>query len=103
MDESKTSAELMKEVKVAKQAVERAIRVYGPPNINSILDKDTYVDKLGSISAKLDAYFEKSDEVVETLEGLKGSEFETDIQKTIDEIEETSQALINKVTKMRQR
>ena len=37
----------MKEVKSAKRSVDTAIRMFGPANITSILDRDIFVDKLG--------------------------------------------------------
>ena len=93
------SMEAIKEVKTAKRTVETAVRLYGPANITSVLDRETYADKLAKIAEKLEIYFEKTDEVIEKLEALKSVETEEDIDKTLSEISEISDTLVDKVTK----
>ena len=61
----------LREVKSAKRSVETGIRMFGPANITSILDRDTFAKKLGEITAKLERYMEKSEEVIDELEALK--------------------------------
>ena len=97
MEEGSRIVDLMKEVKSAKRAVERAIRIYGPDNIDSILDKETYEEKLEKITAKLETFLEKADEGIDMLDELKGSEPNIAIDKKIEEIKSCSQAIENKV------
>ena len=77
--------ELLKEVKVSQRSVEMAIRLYGPANITSILDRDTYVDKLSKITEKLEVFLEKACK----LEDLN----------SCDNISKVSEDLIEKVTR----
>ena len=85
---------MMKEVKSAKRSVETAIRMFGPTNITSILDRDTYHQNLRAISTKLEIYIQRADEVIEE---LNGCEPETEITKEVAEIESNSDAIIKKV------
>ena len=83
MEEHTRIVKMMKEVKSAKRSVETAIKMFGPTNITSILDRDTYHPKLQAISTKLEIYIQKADEVLEEIEELKGCEPETEIIKKI--------------------
>ena len=40
----------LKELKSAKRAVDLAIRLFRPANVTSILDRETFVDKLAAIT-----------------------------------------------------
>ena len=88
---------MMKEVKSAKRSVETAIKMFGPTNITSILDRDTYHQKLRAISAKLEIFIEKADEVIEEIKELKGCEPETQIPKKVAEVDSIANAIIKKV------
>ena len=89
--------EKLKEVKSAKRAVETAVKLFGPTNVTSILDRETFGDKLATITTKLETYLEKSEEVIEELEELRESETETECDKTIEEINTLTDAIIQKV------
>ena len=88
---------MMKKLMSAKRSVETAIRMFGPANITSILDRDTYYQKLQAISTKLEIYIQKADEVLEEIEELKGCEPETEIIKKVREIDAISNTIIKKV------
>ena len=40
----------LKELKSAKRGVDLAIRLFRPANVTSILDRETFVDKLAAIT-----------------------------------------------------
>ena len=48
------SLKLLEEIKVDQRSVETSIRIYGPANITSLLDMNTYAEKLSRISEKLE-------------------------------------------------
>ena len=89
----------LKEVKSAKRSVETGIRMFGPANITSILDKDTFAKKLGEITTKLESYMEKSEVVIDELEALKDltEEAEEECDKMIDEINNLTDDIIKQV------
>ena len=97
MEEVTRNAKSLKEVKSAKRAVETAVKLFGPTNVTSILDRETFGDKLATITTKLETYLEKSEEVIEELEELRESETETECDKTIEEINTLTDAIIQKV------
>ena len=97
MDEHTKIVKMMKEVNSSKRSVETAIRMFGPANITSILDRDTYYQKLQAISTKLEFYIQTAVEVIEELEDLKGCEPETEIIKKVKEIDAISDAIFKKV------
>ena len=90
---------LLTELKSAKRVVESAIRLFGPANVTSILDRHTFADRLVVITTKLETYIEKAEEVITELEELKVSEVETEIncQRKIDEVNILTEAIIKKV------
>ena len=71
--------------------------MFGPTNITSILDRDTYHQKLRAISAKLEMFIQKADEVIEEIKELKGCEPETQIPKKVAEVDSITDAIIKKV------
>jgi gas vesicle protein len=85
---------ILKEVKSAKRAVETAIRIFGPPNITSILDRDTFGEKLGAISTKLEIYIEMAEDMIAELEELKDCESETECNRKINNL---TKAIVKKV------
>jgi hypothetical protein len=97
MEEHTRIVKMMKEVKSAKRSVETAIRMFGPTNITSILDRDTYHQKLQAISTKLEIYIQKANEVIEEIEEIKGSELETEISQNVAEINAISDGIFKKV------
>ena len=97
MEEHTRIVKMMKEVKSAKRSVETAIKMFGPTNITSILDRDTYPQKLRAISAKLEMFIQKADEVIEEIKELKGCEPETQIPKKVAEVDSITDAIIKKV------
>jgi hypothetical protein len=87
----------MNEVKSAKRSVETGIRMFGPVNITSILDKDNFAKKLAEITAKLEMYMDKSEEVIEELEELKDLKAEEECDKLIEEINNLTADIMKKV------
>jgi predicted nuclease with TOPRIM domain len=87
------------EWKAAKRRLESAIRIFGPDNVTSITDKETFGYKLASITRKLEIFIEKSQEVIDELEKLrdKDAETETEFVTGIDEINSFTEVIINKV------
>ena len=55
-------------IKRARNKVESKLLLFGPNNITSILDKDTYATKLQDIA---ETYLEISEEILQGLEDLK--------------------------------
>ena len=97
MEEQTRIVKMMKEVKSAKRSVETAIKMFGPTNITSILDRETYHQKLRAISAKLEIFITKADEVIEVIQELKGCAPETQIPKKVVEVDSITDAIIKKV------
>ena len=93
------SLNLLKEIKVAQRSVETSIRIYGPANITSMLDKNTYAEKLARISEKLEVFLEKADEVKDKLDSLEKLESKEAIDNGKRSINDISNALVEKVTK----
>merc|ERR1712106_744036 len=89
----------VKEVKSAKRSVETSIRMFGPANITSILDRDTFAKKLAIITTKLEMYMEKAEEVIEELDEVEKIKGETDGEYAIkiDEINSLTDDIIKKV------
>ena len=87
----------LKEVKSSKRSVESAIKLFGPANVTSILDRDTYGHKLALITTRLETYLEKSGEAIEELEELRNDETEIECDKKIDDINILTEAIIKKV------
>ena len=54
--------------RLAKRQVESALRIFGPENITSSLDFDTFSDKLDHINTKWEIFRDKSKELIDTLE-----------------------------------
>ena len=54
--------------RLAKRQVETALRIFGPENITSSLDFDTFSDKLDHINTKWEIFRDKSKELIDTLE-----------------------------------
>ena len=89
----------LKELKSAKKGVDLAIRMFRPANVTSILDRDTFVDKLAAITQKLENYIEKAEDVIEELEKLRDPKVatETEFGKYVDEINSLTEDIIKKV------
>merc|ERR1712106_746259 len=89
----------VKEVKSAKRSVETSIRMFGPANITSILDRDTFAKKLAIITTKLEMYMEKAEEVIEELDEVEKIKGETDGEYAIkiDEINSLTDDIFKKV------
>ena len=54
--------------RLAKRQVESALRIFGPENITSSLDFDTFSDKLDHINTKWEIFRDKSKELIDTLD-----------------------------------
>ena len=58
-------------IKRARNKVESKLLLFGPNNITSILDKETYATKLQDIATTAETYLEISEEILQGLEDLK--------------------------------
>ena len=90
--------DLQKEWRLAKRQVISAIRLFGPDNITSSLDGETFSDKLDQITSKLGVFIEKSQEVIDELEELRqnGAETEQEIFKRVEEVNSVTEVIIKK-------
>ena len=93
------SLKLLEEIKVDQRSVETSIRIYGPANITSLLDMNTYAEKLSRISEKLEVFLEKADEVKDKLDILEKLESKETIDNGKRSINDISNELVEKVTK----
>ena len=90
--------DVQKDQRLAMRRVESAIRLYGPDNVTSIMDYDTYRKKLDQISTKLGVFIEKSQEVIDELEELrhKGAETEQEVSRRVEEISSVTEVIIKR-------
>ena len=89
----------LREVKTAKRSVETSIRLFGPANITSVLDRETFAEKLDNITRKLEEYLETSGEALEEFEELRdfGDGEKQEYARMIAEINSFTEDIIKKV------
>ena len=90
--------DVQKDWRLAKRRVESAIRLYGPGNVTSTMDYDTYHNRLDQISKKLGVFIEKSQDVIGELEELrhKGAEREQEVSRRVKEVGFLTEVIIKK-------
>ena len=90
--------DVQKDWRLAKRRVESAIRLYGPDNVTSIMDYDTYQNRLDQISTKLGVFIDKSQDVIGELEelGHKGAETEQEVSRRFEKISSVTEVIIKK-------
>ena len=83
-------------VKRARNKVETKLLLFGPKNITSILDKETFATKLQDIATAAETYLEVSEEILQDLEDLKegGEEY---YEKLVEEIKSDREEILSRV------
>ena len=76
-----------------------AIRLFGPANVTSILDRETFNYKLADITKKLEIYIEKAEDIKEELYNFEDDKVDTvtECDRKKNEINSLTEAIIKKV------